>query len=366
MAFLGGSITFNPGWREQVGAFLVERFPRAEFTFVNGGIPSMGSTPGAFRLARDVLARGPIDLLFVEAAVNDATNGRSPLEMLRGMEGIVRHARRVDPSMDIVMLHFVDPDKLAVLRAGGRPEVIAVHERVAEHYGVPSLDLAREVTERIDAGEFSWEDDFEDLHPSPFGQALYARAIQRLLTAAWDECEGAESEVDETEVDETTVADPETREPREHGLPAPLDAHSYDAGALLPIERAVVPRGFRRVDAWKPNDGKGTRAGFVNVPMLVAEQPGAELSLAFEGRAVGILIAAGPDAGTIEFTVDDSPPRSVDLFTRWSGGLHLPWAHILAAELAPGRHELRLRVVADRNERSVGHAVRIVHLLVNR
>ena len=65
----------------------------------------------AFRLERDVLSRGPVDLLFVEAAVNDASNmpGRPEL-MLRGMEGVVRQARRVNPRTDIVHLHFVMPE----------------------------------------------------------------------------------------------------------------------------------------------------------------------------------------------------------------------------------------------------------------
>ena len=50
---------------------------------------------------------------------------------------------------------------------------------------MPSIDLAREVTERIDAGEFTWDGDFKNLHPSPFGMSVYARSIERLFDAAW-------------------------------------------------------------------------------------------------------------------------------------------------------------------------------------
>ncbi len=145
----------------------------------------MGSTPGAFRLARDVFSGGPVDLLFQEAAVNDSTNGRSPEEMTRGEEGIVRHARTLNPDVDVVLMHFVDPAKMRTLRSGRTPVVIERHEEVAEAYGLPSLDLAREVTERIDAGQFTWKDDFRDLHPSPFGQRLYAASVRRLLSTAW-------------------------------------------------------------------------------------------------------------------------------------------------------------------------------------
>jgi hypothetical protein len=103
VAFLGGSITYNPGWREMVCEDLRRRFPDAKFDFINAGIPSMGSVPGAMRFAHDVLSKGNVDLLFVEAAVNDATNGTPPERQLGGMEGIISQALRANPSMDIVM-----------------------------------------------------------------------------------------------------------------------------------------------------------------------------------------------------------------------------------------------------------------------
>lgn len=185
VAFLGGSITWGGKWREMVGAELRRRFPATEFDFINAGISSLGSTPGAFRFARDVLARGPVDLLFAEAAVNDETNGQTPQEALRGMEGIVRQARLANPAVDIVLLHFVDPQKMAVIRQGKSPPVIVSHEKVAAYYEVPSIDLAQEVTERIHAGEFTWEKDFRDLHPSPFGHGIYFHSIKRLFDMAW-------------------------------------------------------------------------------------------------------------------------------------------------------------------------------------
>ena len=55
----------------------MKKFPDTKFEFINAGIGSMGSVPHAFRLERDVLAKGPVDLLFVEAAVNDSSNTRS-------------------------------------------------------------------------------------------------------------------------------------------------------------------------------------------------------------------------------------------------------------------------------------------------
>ena len=45
VAFLGGSITQNPGWREMICKYLTERFPETKLDFVNAGIGSTGSTP---------------------------------------------------------------------------------------------------------------------------------------------------------------------------------------------------------------------------------------------------------------------------------------------------------------------------------
>lgn len=347
VAFLGGSITAGAGWRDGVCDELRRRFAGTEFDFVNAGIPSLGSTPGAFRFSRDALARGPVDLLFVEAAVNDETNGQTPVEQVRGMEGIVRQARLKNPAMDIVMLHFADPSKLAVINLGKTPEVIASHERVAAHYGVPSIDLAREVAERIRAGEFSWEKDFRDLHPSPFGHRLYAESVKRLFAAAWkDPLPGGAA----------VQAAP---------LPPPLDPKSYFRGRLVPVTEAVVESGWKLDPSWKPADAAATRPGFVQVPALVAEEPGALLRLRWEGTGAGIFVASGPDAGTVEYRVDGGAWQSRDLFTQWSPSLHLPWAQVLAADLDPGPHELELRVARSANPKSRGHAVRIIHFLAN-
>lgn len=344
VAFLGGSITEMPGWKELVQQDLARRFPDVRFDFVSAGIASLDSTPDAFRLRRDVLAHGPIDLLFVESAVNDAVNGRSGSEQIRGIEGIVRQARIANPATDVVLLYFADPDKIADYRAGRRPAVIGNHEQVAERYRIPSLDLAHEVEMRIAAGEFTWEKDFKDLHPAPFGHALYASAIGRLFAAGWS---GASA----------TPAIP--------ALPPPLDPASYWDGRLIAPDQAGRLSGWRLDADWHPADGRATRNGFVGIPVLVAEQAGASLSLDFTGRGIGIFAIAGPDTGVVEFSIDGGPPSTRDLFSPWSGGLHLPWAQMLDADLRPGRHVLTLRIAAGANPASTGHAVRIAHFLAN-
>ena len=345
VVFLGGSITAGGAWRDMVCEELQRRFPETEFDFINAGIPSFGSTPGAFRFERDVLSHGKVDLLFQEAAVNDSVNGRGDPEPLRGMEGVVRQARLASPDTDIVLLHFADPGKLAEYDAGRVPEVIARHEEVASHYNVPSIDLAKEVTERIHAREFTWEDDIKDLHPSPFGHGVYFRSVCRLLDAAWAEApaEGAEVQA--------------------YPLPEPLDEKSYFRGRLVSIEEAELISGWRIDPKWRASDGAPSRIN--DEPMLIAEEPGARLRLRFEGTAVGMYLAAGPDAGTLAYRIDGGEPQARDLFTAWSGGLHLNWVQVLAADLEPGEHVLEVRMSEQANANSKGHAARVAWFVAN-
>jgi hypothetical protein len=349
VAFLGGSITQMKGWRDLVCDDLRARFPKTEFDFVAAGIGSLGSTPGAFRLERDVLSHGPVDLLVAESAVNDSTNGHTDVEQVRAVEGIVRHTLAANPLADVLLLYFVDPDKMADIRKGQRPAVIRNHEKVAAHYGLASLDLAEEVTERIAAGEFTWEGDFKGLHPSPFGHEIYRKAIGRLFDAA-------------IALDKAPHpgqgAGPRT-------LPAPLDKGNYSKGRLVAPASATFATGWTLLPEWKPADKAGSRAGFVGVPVLEGGTPGAVAKLEFEGSAVGLFVLAGPDAGQVEYRVDGGEWQARELFTQWSGGLHLPWAVVLAAGLPEGAHVLEWRVAGGRDPRSKGSVVRIAHFLVN-
>ena len=347
IAFLGGSITYNGGWRDSLMNYFQRRFLNTNFDFIAAGIPSMGTTPSAYRLKRDVLYRGKVDLLFVEAAVNDSSNGRTSKEQLRAMEGIIRHLRNANPAIDIVMMHFVDPDKMKDYRSGREPEVIKNHNKVAGHYNIPTINLAKEVTERIDHGEFTWENDFKNLHPSPFGQGVYAHSMVRFLERAYS---------GHADKDDKIAA---------HPLPEKLDEGCYDNGTLIDVSGVKPSKGWSIDPSWKPTDGTGSRANYRNVPMLIGEKPGNSIKTKFSGNAVGIAVAAGKDAGIIEYRIDNGEWQKQNLFTRWSKHLHLPWYYTLAAGLSSDKHQLEIRLIEEQDKNSEGTACRIRYFFVN-
>ena len=146
VAFMGGSITEMNGYRPILWEWLQKRFPKTKFTFTNAGISSTCSTTGAFRLQRDVLDHGPVDLFFVEFAVNDDQDaGYSREAAQRGMEGIIRHLRSHNPNADVVVTYFVNPGMLKQLQKGEQPLPMAAHQEVLDHYGVSAVHLAKEL-----------------------------------------------------------------------------------------------------------------------------------------------------------------------------------------------------------------------------
>lgn len=349
VAFLGGSITFNPGWRDSICAYLKKQFPNTTFDFVSAGIPSMGSTPAAFRMERDVISKGKIDLLFEEAAVNDGPSGNdfSKTEQIRAMEGIVRHAINTNPNMDVVFMYFADLSKIASYNANSVPDVILNHDLVAQTYALPAINLAKEVNDRIKLGEFDWNTDFVDLHPSVFGQGIYYRSIKCLLDSAWKK----PSVLNEPLISKI--------------LPSKIDLNCYDTGYLVDISKADASANWVLNPNWIPTDGKSTRADYTNVPMLIGQTPDAILSFKFNGRAVGISPACGPDAGIIMSSIDGGPWKSTDLFTWWSSGMHLPWYYTLYSDLSSGSHNLQLKMSANKNASSTGTVARIRYFFVS-
>eukprot|EP01052_Picozoa_sp_SAG31_P027450 SAG31_NODE_2572_length_5459_cov_3.008396_2_plen_822_part_00 len=344
VAFIGGSITQMDGYRPMVCAWLKGLFPSTSFDFVDAGISSTCSTTGAFRLENDVLQRGKIDLLFVEFAVNDDQDAmHARRECIRGVEGIVRHARTAQPDIDIVVTHFINEGMLEMLQAGETPVSIAAHESVLRHYSIASVFLAREVAQRIAAGSLTWEG-YGGVHPAPEGNKIAANMIAKMLATAW--CRDAS---------DTAAL---------HTLPASLvNEGSYCWGRWLSPEPAANTHWVYREPDWAQIEGGFRDTFFAGLPLLCCDTIGAETTIAFAGSMLGAFVLAGPDAAMVECSVDGGAWVTAELFHRFSVALHYPRTVSLASELGEGPHEARLRLVA---QQATGQtAARILQFAVN-
>ena len=360
VAFLGGSITEMNGYRVMVERWLQESFPETTFHFVNAGISSTCSTTGAFRLDRDVLRHDP-DLLLVEFAVNDDQDAsHSARDCIRGMEGIVRHALEQEPPIDLLVTHFVNPPMLESLQQGATPTSIAAHESVASHYGVSTVDLAKEVAERITDGRLTWQE-YGGTHPAEAGNAIAAAMVKDLLSTAWKRADADASSATETSVERKDVGN----ELVKRRLPKKMDAKSYTSGRLIDVAVAQCDDRWTLGRPEWSEIGGSLRDRFSENDLLHASEVGAELKLPFEGTAIGLYVLAGPDAGTVEYAIDGAAGGVIDLYHRFSKGLHYPRTVMLSGDLGPGAHELVMRVGPKGDRERGGTAVRILAFVAN-
>lgn len=348
VAFLGGSITYMEGYRPRIMKWLQQRFPDTEFQFTNAGISSTCSNTGAFRLQRDVLSKGSVDLLFVEFAVNDDQDaGHNDAGCIQGMEGVIAHTRQHNPQADIVMTHFVNPGMLQTLAAGKEILSASQHERVARRYQVPSVYLSKAVAERIDAGSLTWKQ-FGGTHPGPAGAQLAADLVAMVLDEGW-------RDLDIASLTATDHATPDK----------PILSMSYSNGTFVLPETVDEQSGWQlSIPEWKNIRGS-KRERFLNRPMLHSTQPDATVELTFSGTAVGAFVVAGPDAGQLDYCIDGGDWKTVELFHHYSKGLHYPRTVMFEPVLSAGKHHLKVRVSASSHPKSAGTAARMIGFAVN-
>lgn len=313
---------------------------RATFPGASGGQPIIaggtGSWWGAFCAVRGQAVYGqhlPGAILFVELAADDGD--ATEQQVCSALEGIVRQLRTSYPMTDLVFLYGLSKDHIEAYRQGRLPPVIQWHERVAQHYVVPSVNMGQFVAAKILAGKLTFEQFSKDgVHPTDRGHALYAEAVKPLLVAA------------------KAAFKPEQQPPK-RALPAPLTSAPMVAAHCLPYEMAKLE------GDWQLGRESPT-ATFRHV--LVSDSPGATLSLRFKGAGIGIFDAVGPDTGDLEFSVDGGAWHTRPNFDRQCQKGVRTNSRSLAEGLDPKLwHVFRLRVAAKQPEGSKGRFLRIDH-----
>ena len=350
IAYLGGSITAQPGWRPKTLAHIQKTFPTAKFSEINAAIGGTGSDLGVFRLKQDVLDAKP-DLLFVEFAVNDG--GAEPQQIFRCMEGIVRQTWRALPQCDIAFVYTITEQLAPPLLEGKFPRAASAMEEVAEHYGVPTIHMCMEVARLAKAGKLVWKaplpktpeeeaklgDQFvfapDSVHPHvETGHELYLQAVARSLPFIREASKASGP----------------------HKLGTPFIATNYEHAKLLPINAATLTKDFALLDA--KTDAFGKRWANRMTSLHKGSQPGATLTFKFAGTRCSIYDIIGPDCGQVIVTVDDQPPRTVPRFDSYCTyhrlatlglGTELPdTIHTVKIEVHPEQPD-KVKILATRN-----------------
>jgi hypothetical protein len=338
IGYFGGSITAQPGWRPKTLAHFQKTYPQAKFVEINAAIGGTGSDLGVFRLHTDVLVHRP-DLVLVEFAVNDG--GASPEQIFRCMEGVVRQIWRAAPQCDIGFVYTLTEAHAPAMLEGKFPRSASAMERIADHYGIPTISLAMEVARLAKAGQLVWKAPLpktpeekaaagdkvifapDSVHPHPeTGHELYLQAVVRSLAPirAASKTGGA------------------------HALPAPYIASHYEAARLVPLAAVTKSAEFVALDA--KTDAFAKRWANRLPALWQATKPGATLTFKFKGTRCAIYDIIGPDGGQVHVTLDDQPPVVRPRFDSYCT-YHRLNTFLIGTELTDTVHTVKIELLAE-------------------
>ncbi len=341
IAYLGGSITAQNGWRPKTLVWFREMFGKAKVQEINAAIGGTGSDLGVFRLKQDVLDHRP-DLLFVEFAVNDG--GASPENIWRGMEGIVRKTWRHDATTDICFVYTFRMGFQDDLDRGLCPRSTSADELLADHYGIPSINVSLRIAQLAREGKLLFKpkvDPKTKKHLAvPAGMMLFSNDGVHPLDAG--------HEVYRDVIAQAITKMMETSRPGAHALKPPFIADNWEQAALVRLKREMLSSGWRKMD---PKRGLGGRFHRRMPELWEATEPGETITFKFKGTLAKLYDLVGPDGAQVVCTVDgkSSPPRPrFDHYCSYHRIATLP----VASGLAVAVHTVKIEIHPEQPDRT--------------
>jgi len=331
VAYIGGSITAQEGWRFYSLNWFQERFPQAKFSEINAAIGGTGSDFGVFRLQEQVLKHNP-DLVFIEFAVNDS---RKPVEKtFRSVEGMVRQIWQNNSETDICLVYTIKNTFLEDEMAGKLPSPKMAMEQIAGHYGIPSINFGTEVSRMVKDQQLLFEGKPSEIDGKPVfsrdgvhpytetGHRIYHEALQRGF--------------------ETMLQEEKTATNRKD-LPPPLTFNYFSNAQMLdPLE-------VERSENWET-------VKVEDVPSLTkfspyidqfgkADQTGEYISVRFKGNAIGAYDVKGPGTGKIIVKIDGVVRDTISRFDAYC--TYWRMSYFLIDDLEDTEHEVVFKVLAE-------------------
>lgn len=338
IAYIGGSITEQDGYRVYSADWFRQQYPSASVHEINAAIGGTPSYLGAFRFGQDVLSRSP-DLVVVEFAVNDLV--QSATETQRSMEGMVRQLRSEQPDADVLFVYTARDTMFDELQAGVNPGPVEAMERIAEHYRVPSINMAYEAAQMESRGELVIRgslpagDPLDPDQPIVFsadgvhpyvetGHVLYQQALERNLPAMLAGGAGPANPV------------------------SPYRADHRENATIVPFSAATLAGPWEQLDPATSD----TAADFeAFMPELFhADTPGATASVRFEGTDAGLYLLRSPDSSQINARLDLGESFTEVVFDKFTVRERISWLD-LASDLPDAEHELWIELDDEEPDR---------------
>ncbi|HPO15237.1 MAG TPA: SGNH/GDSL hydrolase family protein [Candidatus Hydrogenedentes bacterium] len=329
VAVLGGSITQGAmaskeeyRYGNRVAQWWRDTFPKSDITFVNAGIGATGSDIGAHRLKEHLLSKKP-DFVVVEYGVNDLINPK----FAETLEGVLRQILKQKNHPAVALLFMMD-------QAGNN--VQEMQQPIGAHYSLPMVSFRDALWPEIQAGRIAWNDiEADAVHPNDRGHEYAAKFIIHVLQEAAD-----------------TFPDG-GKHKKIAALPAPKTANAFECTSMLNANslKPVQNNGWETFA--DPDFNQYFGAGWKS------STPGSTLEFKVKGRVISVLFFRIKGAmGIAEAHVDDGPPIKMDAWFDQTWGGYTP-LQLVACDLTPGKHRLKIRLLEEKNPNSEGYEFRI-------
>ncbi|MBT4822011.1 MAG: SGNH/GDSL hydrolase family protein [Lentisphaerae bacterium] len=342
VVYFGGGVIYGKGasnsgksCRSQFGRALHKAFAGASIAEYNKALPRTQSWLGACRVDGDVIRHYiPLGLVVIEFSADDRAEPAARVSA--AVEGIVRRIWAKHKSADLLFVYAPGREDIAGYRAGKVAPAVPWYERIAEAYGIPSVDLGEVLASRDGLAPASVFAD--DIHPNDDGHALYGAAFTALV-----------ERVAGTAEDQT--------KPVVHSLPEATTDTLLKNGRLVTYEHSTFEPGWL---GWQesPIDR------FFHV--LHCDTPGAMVTLTFKGDMVGLFGPVSSDTGDLEVSVDSGAWRGLPVFDARVGDASEARGQVIAEGLDPAaEHVVRVRVAGAVPAGSKGRHARLGFFAVN-
>jgi len=219
-------------------------------------------------------------------------------------------------------------------------------EKVAGHYGIPSIHMGIEVCKLAKEGKLIFKGKLpktdeekkavgdkiifspDSVHPFPeTGHELYLQAIVRSQPAIKEA----------------------GKVPAPHVIPDAMQADNYERAQLIPIDKAKLSPEFETLDS---NTSKIAKSfGNRLTALRKADKPGATISFKFKGTRASVYDVFGPDGGQVALTLDATPPRTIPRFDSYST-YHRLGSFVLGTELPDAEHTVKIELLPTQPDKA--------------
>ena len=335
--FSGGSHA-QGGWFKAFVDSWRRRYPKSKITGVSAGIHggARGSKFSVYRFEHEVLRHRP-DLIFIDFAADDTETDAEGI--WSAVEGMVRQAWQADPTIDLVFVYSFRLGFEKDYENGMCPTSVSAYEKLAEHYGIPAINVGFGLTKLAQKGELRLRSPASGEKPAG-NQPVFSANGVNTSPAAWQICARIIAEGCERLQNGRLV---ETKQSRGKALAQPFWAGAMTRARQIPITKAMLSGN------WQSREPGAFRPHFEQI--WFTNQPGATLTFRFKGTAASIFDLIGPDTGQVKITIDGKEAGVRHQVDPWCFYQRLSSLNI-AGGLDDTMHTVTIELLAEPPDRS--------------